>query len=375
MNTFMIYPDKVRALGNVMNNNSNVEDMVEVNSNVIAVMDENNPVTLEDGNQYVPPCTVDYDNLQFPIFRMGVLKSLYDTSLTLNVSNDSPYVGDNITITATLRDSNGDLLDGSIAFKCGNDYITNGNNTGGTSSYANTTNGVVSFPYSFGSMGEYTIKACSLQTNRYHCSKTSETVTVSKKQISIEIDGIEDSTTYLDEIPFTVQLYYNDQPLAGLEYSITLDGDVFDTGISTINGESYTMSNLSLGTHTIEVYCPGNNMYGSCSETIEFYDAKIPEVFINTTIISKDTTNRVANVGLVVEVYSETNPVENMPLDIHIINTSTNYIINIPNSTDSSGIFSQTITGLAYGSYRIDVATSNLGDLTATSVNKQLTIS
>ena len=239
MKSFKIFPDKARALGNVMNTNSKVEDMIGVNSNPIILLDENGE-----------PETVQYDNFQFPKFQMNVLGSLYETSLTLNVSTNSPYVEDNITITATLRDNNNELLDGSIAFYCGNDCITNGNNTGNNDVYASTTNGVVSFNYSFDSMGEYIITARSVATNRHHSSESFEEISVSKKPVNIWINSVSDSgndgsiddtgynnvggsdsyigssTEYNDEIKFKVQLVNsNDQPITGLSYSITLDGE------------------------------------------------------------------------------------------------------------------------------------------------------
>ena len=70
MKSFKIFPDKARALGNVMNTNSKVEDMIGVNSNPIILLDENGK-----------PETVQYDNFQFPKFQMNVLGSIYETSL------------------------------------------------------------------------------------------------------------------------------------------------------------------------------------------------------------------------------------------------------------------------------------------------------
>ncbi|WP_406533424.1 Ig-like domain-containing protein [Methanobrevibacter sp.] len=362
MKTFTIYPDKARALGNVMTNKSNVEDMVGVNATILPLVDNEHPLIDEFGNEYKLPITENYDNLPFPVFEMRVLGTLYDTSLTLSVSSDNCYVGDTVTITATLRDGNNELLDGSIAFKCGNDFITNGNNTGQESVYANTTNGVVSFTYSFDSMGEYTISAYSLQTNMHHCSTDSLNITVSKKPITIAVNGINSTTTYVEDIPFTVELSSNNQAVTGLEYSISLDGETFDSGTSTANGESYILSNLDIGNHTLLVYYPGNNLYDSCSESIEFYDGKIPEIFITYS-----------NSTLVVEVYSETVPVVGIPVNTTIsINpplTFSNY------ETDSSGKVSCPLNGLPSGNYTVTVTTSAYGDLSASEKSSSIIIS
>lgn len=372
MKSFMIYPDKARALGNVMNNNSNVLDMVEVNSNVIALMDTGHPVTLEDGNQYVPPCTVDYDNLSFPIFQMSVLGSLYATSLTVNVSTNNCYIGDIVTITATLRDNNDELLDGLIAFKCGNDYITNGNNTGTTEAYANTTNGVVSFTYAFNSMGEYIIRADSLETNTHHSATgVSGTIVVSKKPTSFNISGINDSTTYSQDIPFTVQLRNNNQTVSGLSYSITLDGEEFDSGVSTSNGESYTINNLEAGLHTISFYFGGNTMYDSCSETIEFHNGKVPDYM--TSELENVSVNPQAHTlsgDMTIAIYSETLPVENMPVDITI---SPAGIHRTGLVTDSNGEVTFSFTGINYTvDNTITVVTADYGDFKATTLTTQI---
>lgn len=338
MKTFIIYPDKARALGNVMNNNSNVLDMVEVNSNVIPLLDEEHPITPEEGNQYCPPMTVDYDNLQFPIFQMNVLGSLYDTSLTLDVSANALYVGDEVTITATLRDNNGNLLDGAIAFKCGNDCITNGNNTGENVVYANTTNGVVSFTYAFDSMGEYTIEAHSLGTNRYHVAETTENINVSKKQITISIEGITNNESYEEDIPFTVRLLNsNNQIVSGLGYSITLDGEPFDTGTSSQQGENFTLSNLDAGSHTIEVYYPGNNIYDSSTESIGFTFVKVPDVILDFNVTTAYPQYNMSVGDLSVGAYYDTVPISNATVTVTFRETPNGSGIGYTVVTNSSG--------------------------------------
>lgn len=383
MKSFKIFPDKARALGNVMNTNSKVEDMIGVNSNPIILLDEN-----------AEPETVQYDNFQFPIFQMEVLGSLYETSLTLNVSTNSPYVGDNITITATLRDNNNELLDGNIAFYCGNDCITNGNNTGNNDVYASTTNGVVSFNYSFDSMGEYIITARSVATNMHHSSESFEEVSVSKKPVNIWINSVSDSgndgsiddtgynnvggsdsyigssTEYNDEIKFKVQLVNsNGQPITGLSYSITLDGESFDTGTSTANGEIYTISNLDSGEHTLTVYWPGNNMYASSTETIEVYNGSQLEVYVYYE--ATDLVNPGSHVYtgiLEVDVYYGTNPVSGLPITILIGNDV------ISDTTNSSG--SVVLNGLLMGegTYSVVVNTSATNQFTATTTTTTVTV-
>lgn len=394
MKSFKIFPDKARALGNVMNTNSNVGDMVGVNSNIIPLLNEEHPISLDDGGEYVPPATVGYDNFQFPIFQMEVLGSLYETSLTLNVSTSTPYVGDNITITATLRDNNNELLDGNIAFYCGNDCITNGNNTGNNDVYASTTNGVVSFNYSFDSMGEYIITARSVATNMHHSSESFEEVSVSKKPVNIWINSVSDSgndgsiddtgynnvggsdsyigssTEYNDEIKFKVQLVNsNGQPITGLSYSITLDGESFDTGTSTANGEIYTISNLDSGEHTLLVYWPGNNMYASSTETIEVYNGSQLEVYVYYE--ATDLVNPGSHVYtgiLEVDVYYGTNPVSGLPITILIGNDV------ISDTTNSSG--SVVLNGLLMdeGTYSVVVNTSATNQFTATTTTTTVTV-
>lgn len=370
MKTFKIYPDKARALGNVMNNNSNVEDMVGVNSNIRALVDSEHPVTLGDGSQYTPQCTVDYDNLEFPIFQMDVLSSLYDTSLTVNVSSDNCYVGDSITITATLRDNNDELLDGSIAFYCGDDCITNGNNTGEDVVYASTTNGTVSFNYSFDSMGEYSIRAVSLATNMHHSATSTRALSVSRKQVSFNINGINDST-YVHDIPFTVQLINNNQTVVGLPYSITLDGEDFDTGTSSNNGESYTINNLDVGLHNITFYFGGNTLYASCSETIEFHNGKVPD-YMEITFVNPSTNyqNHTVNGNMTIAIYSETLPVEGMPVTVTITPSGINRTGLV---TDSNGEVTFSFTGLRFDvGNTVTVVTSDNGNFVATTLSAQL---
>ena len=374
MKTFTIYPDKARALGNVMNNNSNVEDMVGVNANVIALVDDENPLTDDEGNEYVLPITVDYDNLPFPIFEMGVLESLYATSLTLNLSRNNCYVNDTITVTATLRDNNNDLLDGRIAFFCGNDCITNGNNTGNNVAYANTANGVVSFNYSFSSMGSYTISAYSLATNMHHRADDTRSINVSKKTISINIDGINTNSIYYEDIPFYVHLYSNNQRVAGLEYSILLDGELFDTGISPSEfsgevsddpsssyvDERFTLSNLEPGTHTIQVSYSGNNLYESASETIQFYKDTPLEIFFTWS-----------NPTLVVEVYHGTDPVVGMPATIYFSGPMNGNWVG--QETDSLGKITLSLGGFLSGNYTVTVTTENYGGFAQTSKTTSIT--
>ena len=383
MKSFKIFPDKARALGNVMNTNSKVEDMIGVNSNPIILLDENGE-----------PETVQYDNFQFPKFQMNVLGSLYETSLTLNVSTSTPYVGDNITITATLRDNNNELLDGSIAFYCGNDCITNGNNTGNNDVYASTTNGVVSFNYSFDSMGEYIITARSVATNRHHSSESFEEISVSKKPVNIWINSVSDSgndgsiddtgynnvggsdsyigssTEYNDEIKFKVQLVNsNGQPITGLSYSITLDGQSFDTGTSTANGEIYTISNLDSGEHTLTVYCPGNNMYASSTETIEVYNGSQLEVYVSYEATDLVNPGSHLYTGILeVDVYYGTNPVSGLPITILIGN------YDISDTTNSSG--SVVINGwtMTEGTHSVVVNTSATNQFTATTTTTTVTV-
>ncbi len=344
MKTFIIYPDKARALGNVMNTNSKVEDMIGVNSNPIILLDENGE-----------PETVQYDNFQFPKFQMNVLGSLYDTSLTLDVSANALYVGDEVTITATLRDNNGNLLDGAIAFKCGNDCITNGNNTGENVVYANTSNGVVSFTYAFDSMGEYTIEAHSLGTNRYHVAETTENINVSKKQITISIEGITNNESYEEDIPFTVRLLNsNNQIVSGLGYSITLDGESFDTGTSTSQGESFTLSNLDAGTHTIGVYYPGNSMYESSTESIGFTFVKVPDVILDFNGVEYYPQSNQVRGDVSFGIYYGTVPIANhtVTLSFRLSQSSSTSRTVVTNSLGEGVI---TNIGLPYGDVNVNI--------------------
>lgn len=358
MKSFKIYPDKARALGNVMNTNSNDGDME-------GVLCE--PRLVLDGNDQVE--TVDYDNLDFPVFEIGVLESVYSASLELEVPSGA-YVTDQVTITATLRDSNSQLLEGSIAFFCGNDCITGGTNTGNTVTYANTTNGTVSFNYSFDSMGEYSIRAVSLATNMHHSATSTRALSVSKKQVSFNINGINDST-YVHDIPFTVQLINNNQIVVGLPYSITLDGEEFDTGTSSNNGESYTINNLDVGLHNITFYFGGNTLYASCSETIEFHNGKVPDYMgITLDNLSMNYQNHTGNGNMTIAIYSETLPVEGMPVTVTITPSGINRTGLV---TDSNGEVTFFFTG-----FRIDVdntvtvVTSDNGNFVATTLSKQL---
>lgn len=402
MKSFKIFPDKARALGNVMNTNSNVGDMVGVNSNIIPLLNEEHPISLDDGGEYVPPATVDYDNFQFPIFQMEVLGSLYETSLTLNVSTNSPYVGDNITITATLRDNNNELLDGNIAFFCGDDCITYGNNTGENVIYASTTNGVVSFTYSFDSMGEYIIKAVSPPTHMHHCAETTESIIVYKHPISIRIygdntqdngqdndgddsindngyasindsDNLGSSNEYIDEIQFKVLLYDSvNEPITGLPYYISLDGESFDAGTSTANGKIYTISNLDSGEHTLGVYCPGNQFYGSNHETVEVSNGiHLFDIYVSYDTTSWNAEQHLAIGDLKVDIYHDTNPVAGLPLTLIIDN---DYITFQNQETDSNGAWSYNGIPLGEGTHSILINTSSTNQFAATSTTKTFTV-
>ena len=344
MKTFMIYPDKARALGNVMNNNSNIEDMTGVLCD---------PTMLHDngGN----PLTVEYEGAPFPIFQIGVLGDVYSAFLSLEVSDNPIYAEENMVITATLRDIGDELIDGKIAVFCGVDCITNGINTGSDVVYANTTNGVLSFNYSFDDIGEFVLNAVSLGTNTHHRTQaTSEVILVTKKEIILNIDGlnISDIFSTTDDISFTVQLLEGNSPIAGLIYDILLDGELFDSGTSTNNGEEYTISNLEAGTHTIKVSYDGNNIFNKGITSREIYvvnyvelegsmslsstEAHRGDTVTATAIVLDEDENPVEGVTVVLYSYLNENGLEPTPVGSHITNSEG--IVNFTLDTSNYGV-------------------------------------
>lgn len=351
MEKIIINPGNVRANGNI------------VDSKLVEYYYKSN-CELTEG-------TATVNGVSMPILSEEYVEGSGVPNLVVATNQNSYYVGDTVSVTATLKDSEDNLIDGHIAFFVGDDCITGGTNTGDYVRYAETTNGVITFNYSFGTSGSYVIHAVTLANNTYTSVSVNKGISVSKKTVTISVTGLEDRSTYAANVPIDVLLKVNNVAFAGLDYLIFLDGVEVEYRASTVNGESYTLEIPAIGKHTVEVIFPADDMYTGVHETITFYDGKQPEINTSWTITSRDTSNRTVNGNFVVNLAFENSPINGMPVTI-AVPMGGNTITIGPYDSDSTGKVTFPFINLPYGNYNISVTTAAYNGFTARSTSASI---
>ena len=147
------------------------------------------------------------------------------------------------------------------------------------------------------------------------------------------------------------------------------DNESFDTGTSTANGEIYTITNLDLGQHDLEVYFPGNVVYESCSESIEVHNGPSLEVSVDFDERDYNPNNHTLIGYFWVTVYYETNPVVGIPLTITIDNN-----ITINDTTDSNGEVVLENFPLSLGNHSVVVVTGSTNQFPSTTTTHTLSL-
>jgi hypothetical protein len=176
------------------------------------------------------------------------------TSISLSLSETTAYVGDILTLKATLQANQGALSGQTVSF------LVNGTSIG---SAITDTSGTATLNYQLNiAPGNYIITAQFLPTGSYGGSIATATLSVSAIPTTISLDAPTSVTTG-DSVTITATLTGNGNGISGQTVIFSVQGKPIGSGMTDTSGKAiitYTV-NLIPGTYVINATFQGNTKY------------------------------------------------------------------------------------------------------------------
>jgi RHS repeat-associated protein len=211
-----------------------------------------NVVAFELQNGPFAPVTITDSNTSFSMSASGFSAQALPTTTALSASSTSPVVGTNVVLTAILSPSS---ATGTVTFKDGGTVVGTGTRSGGMATYTVSaiTPGTHSYTASFGGDSSYN-------------ASTSSAVTVTTQNPPTVTTLSASNTT--PAVGTSVTLTANVAPSAATGTVTFLDGSTtLGTGALSGGVATYTVSAITLGTHSYTASYGGNSSYSSSTSS------------------------------------------------------------------------------------------------------------
>lgn len=314
MDSFEITPSTARALGNIMDDKGTTTEIDSLYCSAAHPTSANSEV--------------EYDGINWPVFQMSVDTSLYNISINLKGSKTSLAISESTKLTATVKDSKNNPIEGlTIKWYINNNYLTGDTVT--------NSSGVATRNISFSSLGTYAVKVVFEGSNRYN-TQTSNTVNLNVNQkLSSSVTNFvakQNNVTILTA-PTTDETICNSS-------AVTLTWNVKDSSNNNISnavcevwGRNGLITTLSAGVKTYTIPTSniednigytyqikvqeGDTYNDSSSDIISFVGIEYKEPTINATL-SKNYINLGETVTITGTVTDQNNnPIRNVPVKLH----------------------------------------------------------
>ena len=230
----------------------------------------------------------------------SITKTINARQLDVHITVDpieTKYVGETITIKATIKDENDDLLDGSVIIKIGNDTVN-----------TNVVNGIVNYNYTLKQAGTYNITVSYLGTSRYTSAEESIPITVTKLNTKITTN-IPNTVKALQNITINATLKdSNDNILINKDIILKINGKTITTLQTDANGNiTYNYTTKNMGLYNINLIYVGSDVYiaTNTSNIVSVESLKTSIILNNITTKYNDTTTIV--VGVIDEFGNDVN--------------------------------------------------------------------
>lgn len=226
-------------------------------------------VTLDPDNYYIKAQFNGDKNYQPSYAQTTLTVNQESTQTTLDSESYVVDYNDLLTITATLKDDDGQNVDGrTVYFEYydGSSWVVLDSDV--------TSNGVASISINADlTPGGYTIRAIFYGDKQYISSYDTATLTVNKETTSLTNPSI--SGHYLDYVTITTTLTEDGNPLGGYTIYFYVDNNLVGSNTTEKDGTAKFRYLLDLipGTHSVRVEFPGNTYYesSSCQGSLDVY--------------------------------------------------------------------------------------------------------
>ena len=312
--------------------------------------------------------TIFDKNLNQRVFRVMEEREIdykIDTILTISASSQTITVGDSVTISGVLTDTNSVPLGGQYVKILKNNVVIDTITTNSSGVYTKTITGLGSGTHHFHTVYDG-------DDDYDNCFSSTVDVTVQSyvnTALSIDVPLV---LVYSDEFNISGALTdSSDDGLVGETVKLLVGNTVVDTTTTTTDGEySFTHTPVATGNHTFQVAYDGSGNYNSCtSSTVSRTVGKETSVLTVTSPINNLTTydTTVAFTGTLTDDDGTVMDGEDI-----VISESGTTLTTL--TTDSNGGFSGSVSGLSIGSHLFSIAYDGDNNYTSSTASRTVTV-
>lgn len=244
--------------------NNTFEINLATNKTETGIVNKGSNVIIKDNinDDKTPFKNTVYNSVNDTNITNNIFGNIRNTLITINTSNSTPIITNNITITATLTDEHGTKL--------ANQKITL---TIGNKTYNLTTNsnGEITQKYTTDNIGKQNITAKYSGTNQYNATSTTTSITVQDK-VSTKITLTASNSTPIVNHTITITATLTDKDnkkLSNQNVTLNIAGKTYNlkTNANGVVTQSYTPTKVE--SQTITATYKGNNQYNTSTSSIK----------------------------------------------------------------------------------------------------------
>ncbi|HVS86133.1 MAG TPA: Ig-like domain repeat protein [Gaiellaceae bacterium] len=184
----------------------------------------------------------------------------YASTTALSVSDSTPTIGENVTLTATVKSGSSVVKEGSVTFKV----------DGVTKATVNVSpSGVASTTASWTAAGTGAVEADYNGTSTYDTSSATQSLTVSKIATATALSSSDSSATLNQSVTFTAKVTAGGANMTSGTVTFSVDGaTVGSPSVNSAGVATYSTSSLAAGSHTIKATYSGTSTYSDSNSSL-----------------------------------------------------------------------------------------------------------
>ncbi len=275
--------------------------------------------------------------------------SKVETQITIDPIADAK-VGDQITVTGTLEDTEGNPVDGDVIVTInGVDYP------------ATATDGEFEVPYTVTTEGTNSVTVTYNGDDKYTSASDSTTFTSSKTETELTVDPIADANVG-DNVTVSGTLTDTEgNPIANQNVTINVNGNTTTVPTDNNGNYNYNYTVTKDGTNNVTVTYNGDDKYTSSTKTDTFRSSKVNATVTVNPVADSTVGDRVTITGTLEDTNGKAIANTNVTVTINGVN----YTVR----TDSNGDYSVNYTTTTAGVNNVTVSYPGDDKYTAATAN------